>query len=174
MRHVVVAILALLLLVPAGCGGGEPEVADRAEVNGRFVGTDGRGLGVSVDFVGYDAEKRAIETALQTESTPALVGIVSIVNRTKSLVSVPALAATVSDGRSVPLSVAKATLRRGVVVPLPDPGPYVPVQGALTVYVLFPGRVDEIRGLTMRSEGREPVRLSREPDRPAPDPEEAG
>jgi hypothetical protein len=168
VRRAAAALAAAAVL--SGCGGNEPSVPGQADLSGRFVGTDGHGVGLSVDFTGYDAEKRAIETALQTESSPASVGIVSIVNRTRSLVPIPALTATMPDGRHVPLALASKTLRRGSVVPLPDPGPYVPVRGALTVYVLFPGRVFEIRQITMRVGDGDPVRLSPEPDRPPPEP----
>jgi hypothetical protein len=167
MKHLALAVV-LLVAFAAGCGGDRERIPRLSEVTGRFVGNDGKGVGIAVDFVGYDAEKRRIETALQTEAAPASVGIVSIVNRTTGLVPVPTLTATTPDGRRVPLPVATKTLRRGTVVPLADPGPYVPVRGALTVYVLFPGAVRNIRELSMRVGEGDPVRLS--PEQVSPEP----
>lgn len=161
-------------LVMAGCGGDDVRIPRSTEVTGRFVGGDGKGVGIAVDFAGYDAEKRKIETALQTEATPASVGIVSVVNRTTGLAPMPVLTATTPDGRRVRLAVATKTIRRGSVAPLPDPGPYVPVEGALTAYVLFPGPVTDIRQITMRLGRGEPVRLSPEGVSPEPAEEEDG
>ena len=150
--------LAVAALV-AGCGGDSTTPPPASKATGLFTGNDGMGLGIAVDFVGYDHTKRAIQAALGPGWS---VGIVSLVNRSTDLVPVPTLAATVPDGRRVGLERATAVRRRGVVVPLSDPGPYVPVQGALTAYVTFPGRVDEIRRIHMRVGDRPPIELSAE------------
>jgi hypothetical protein len=123
------------------------------------------GLGIAVDFVGYDATKRAIQAALGPDRAKWSVGIVSIVNRTTELLPVPTISATLPDGQTVTLERAKTARRGGAVVPLEDPGPYVPVEGALTAYVTFPGRIDEIRRVRMRVGERLPVELRAEPAR---------
>ena len=48
------------------------------------------------------------------------------------------------------------------IVSLPDPGPYIPVEGAMTVYVRFPGNADDIRGVVMRVGTEPPVELTPE------------
>lgn len=154
------AILALAVgLLVAGCGGDSTVPPPASKASGLFTGSDGMGLGIAVDFVGYDRTKRAIQAALGPTWS---VGIVFLVNRTTDLVPVPRLAATVPSGRRVVLELAKTLQLGGAVVPLDDPGPYVPVQGALTAYVTFPGRVDEIRRLQMRVGSRPAIELRAE------------
>ena len=143
----------------AGCGGDSTVPPPTSKATGLFTGNDGMGLGIAVDFVGYDRTKRAIQAALGPKWS---VGIVSLVNRSTDLVPVPTFAATVPDGRRVALERAKTMRLGGAAVPVADPGPYVPVQGALTAYVTFPGRVDEIRRLRMRVGNRLPIELRAE------------
>ena len=148
-----------MAVLVAGCGGDSTVPPPASKATGLFTGNDGMGLGIAVDFVGYDRTKRAIQAALGPKWS---VGIVSLVNRSTDLVPVPTLAATVPDGRRVGLERATTVRLRGAVVPLNDPGPYVPVQGALTTYVTYPGRVDEIRGVDMRIGTRPPIELRAE------------
>lgn len=147
----------------AGCGSQDQVLTDPSVATGRFVGSDGKGVGVAVDWVGYDGEKRLIEQVLRAEAPGSIVGIASIVNRTTGLAPRPRFQVTASDGRLVAVAPARRTLRRGAVVALAVPGPYVPVQGAMTVYLVFRGTVDGIRGMQMRVGDDPPVRLSREP-----------
>lgn len=163
-RRAAAGAVALALLV-SGCGGDSVTPPPASEATGLFTGSDGAGLGIAVDFVGYDSTKLAIQAALGPDRSKWSVGIVSIVNRTTALLPVPILTATVPSGRTVTLERAKTIRRRGEVVPLTDPGPYVPVRGALTAYVTFPGRIDEIRRVRMRVGGHAPVELRAEPER---------
>jgi hypothetical protein len=156
---------ALALALVAGCGGDALTPPPASKATGLFIGSDGMGLGIAVDFVGYDATKRAIQAALGPDRAKWSVGIVSIVNRTTELLPVPTISATLPDGQTVTLERAKTARRGGAVVPLEDPGPYVPVEGALTAYVTFPGRIDEIRRVRMRVGERLPVELRAEPAR---------
>jgi hypothetical protein len=168
MRHRAAACgtLVALVLVAGGCGKESAAPPPASEATGVFAGSDGAGMGLSVDFVGYDATKRGIQAALGSDRYKWSVGIVSIVNRTDALLPVPVLSVTVPDGRHVTLERARLVRSGGEVVPLDDPGPYVPVEGALTAYVLFPGRTEEIRRVRMRVGDRLPVELrAQEPTR---------
>lgn len=160
--------LGAVLLLAAGCGGtdaSEGPAVDTAP--GRYSGSDGNGVGAAVDFVGFDPMKRRIEDALRRDgSSGRIVGIVSLVNRTTGLVRIPRFRAELADGRRVPLDRATRLVRRGRVVPIPDPGPYIPVEGALTVYVTFPGRAADIRGVTMNVGPGADVDLTAEPAPP--------
>lgn len=156
------------VLLAAGCGGTDaPDgpVADTAP--GRYSGSDGSGLGAAVDFVGFDSTKRRIEDALRRAGdTDRIVGIVSLVNRTTGLIRIPTFRAELADGRRVPLDRATRLVRRGRIVGLPDPGPYIPVEGALTVYVTLAGRPADIRRVTMDVGAGADVDLSAEPAPP--------
>jgi hypothetical protein len=166
MRRRVAACGVVIAMLTAGCGGDSTAPPPESRATGVFAGSDGAGLGLSVDFVGYDATKREIQAALGADRYRWSVGIVSIVNRTKNLLPVPVLSVTVPDGREVTLDRASRLRRGGRVVPLEDPGPYVPVEGALTTYVLFPGRVQAIRRVRMLVGDRLPVELrAQEPTR---------
>lgn len=162
MRRRAAAVGLLLALNVAGCGTESASPPPASKATGLFAGSDGAGMGLSVDFVGYDTTKRAIQAALGADRYKWSVGIVSVVNRTNDLLPVPVLSVTVPDGRQVTLERARRIRRGEAVVPLEDPGPYVPVEGALTTYVLFPGRTDEIRRVRMRVGGRLPVELRAE------------
>ncbi len=162
MRRRVAACGLLLALAVAGCGKESATPPPASKATGVFAGSDGAGMGLSVDFVGYDATKRAIQAALGADRYKWSVGIVSVVNRTNDLLPVPVLSVTVPDGRQVTLERARRIRRGDAVVTLEDPGPYVPVEGALTSYVLFPGRTDEIRRVRMRVGDRIPVELRAE------------
>lgn len=158
---------AALALLGSGCGGDSVTTPPASKATGLFTGSNGMGLGIAVDFAGYDSTKRAIQAALGPDRAKWSVGIVSIVNRSADLVPVPILTATVPDGRMVRLEPATAARRAGAVVPLDDPGPYVPVQGAMTAYVTFQGRIDAIRRVQMRVGTGPPVELrAEEPARP--------
>lgn len=159
MRRRVAACVLTLALTVSGCGSESSAPPPASKATGLFAGSDGAGMGISVDFVGYDATKRAIQAALGAERHKWSVGIVSVVNRTKDLLPVPVLSVTVSDGRQVTLERARRLRRGDAVVPFEDPGPYVPVEGALTTYVLFRGRTEEIRRVRMRVGDRLPVEL---------------
>jgi hypothetical protein len=160
------AAAALLgALVAAGCGGGQPHPVPTT-APGRFSGSDGKGVGAFVDFVGFDQTKTEIEAAQARTGVTGAVGIVSLVNRTNDLRPIPALWAR-TPGGLVRLDRALRRLRRGEVVALPNPGPYIPVQGAMTVYVRFPGDVGDIRGVRMRLGAEPPVDLTAQPE-PSP------
>lgn len=162
------AIVALAACALAGCGDGSPVPDPTAVSPGRFAGNNGAGIGAAVDFVGFDATKLGIRRALVSQGAEErAIGIVSLVNRTKSLTEIPTLSAILAGGRRTPLVRAADVDRDGVIGPLPNPGPYIPVEGALTVYVLFDGAVDAITGVEMRFPGEEPVALTPEP---IPDP----
>ncbi len=148
VRPAAVCVVAAAL---AGCGG-EAQTLPRAdEVTGRFVGRDDSGIGVSVDFGAYDPTTRAIRAALDTPQAWS-VGLVSIVNRSRRLRPIPALFATRPSGRVQRL--ARATVIRpegsDQTQELPAPAPFVPQQGAVTLYVVIKSRVSDIRRLEMR------------------------
>ena len=159
----VLAALAMAL-GGAGCGDGGPSQTVPRPVNpGRFAGNDGAGIGAAVDFAGFDATKLGIRRALVASGTgDQAIGIVSLVNRTKSLTEIPALTAVLDGGSRAPLQRATDVERGGRIVPLPNPGPYIPVEGALTIYVVFDGPVDAIGGVEMRLPGGKPIALKPE------------
>ena len=121
------------------------------------------GSGLSVDFVGYDATKRAIQAALGADRYKWSVGIVSVVNRTNDLLpdagavgdragrSSGHAGARPADpawrARSCPSRIRDRTSRWRARSPR---------------YVLFPGRTDEIRRVRMRVGERLPVELRAE------------
>jgi hypothetical protein len=78
--------------------------------------------------------------------------LVSIVNRSNDLQPIPALFVTRPTGRVERLSRATVIRRAdtGVKQALPAPGPLVPQQGALSLYVVFRGRPSDARRLEMR------------------------
>ena len=150
------ARIGLLLCVAAvavtgGCGGDETTLPGQSQVTGRFAGSVDTGIGVSVDFGAYDPTTQAVRDALDSPAAWS-VGIVSIVNRSRDLQPIPAMFVTRPNGRVQRL--ARATVIRssetGKKQELPAPGPYVPQQGALTLYVVFRGRPSDIRRLEMR------------------------
>ena len=163
MRRRDAALALTLILLAAGCGSDPVTPPPASKATGLFTGSDGMGLGIAVDFVGYDGTKLAIQAAHGPDRQNWSVGIVSLVNRTTELLPVPTLFATVPSGRTVTLERAKTVRRGRRVVPLEDPGPYVPVEGALTAYVTFPGRIDAIRRVRMRVGDGPPVELKAEP-----------
>ncbi len=135
----------------AGCGSRATTLPGPSQVTGRFAGSDDSGIGVSVDFGAYDSTTQAVRAALDTPAAWS-VGLVSIVNRSSDLQPIPALFVTRPDGRVQRL--ARATVIRpaatGEKEELPAPGPFVPEQGALSLYVVFKGRPSDIRRLEIR------------------------
>ncbi len=144
-------LCAAAVAVAGGCGGDETALPGPSQVTGRFAGSVESGIGVSVDFGAYDPTTQAVRDALDTPSAWS-VGIVSIVNRSRELQPIPALFATRPDGRVQRL--ARATVIRssetGDKQELPAPGPFVPQQGAVSIYVVFRGRPSDIRRLEIR------------------------
>jgi hypothetical protein len=140
-----------ILVAGAGCGGSATTLPGPSQVTGRFSGTADSGIGVAIDFGAYDPTTEAIRAALETPASWS-IGLVSIVNRSNDLQPVPALFATRPSGRVERLS--RATVLRstdtGVKQALPAPGPFVPQQGALSLYVVFRGRPSDARRLEMR------------------------
>lgn len=149
----VIARVACLAVVVAGagCGGSAERLPGPSDVTGRFSGTADSGIGVAVDFGAYDATTEAIRAALDTPAAWS-IGLVSIVNRSNDLQPIPALFVTRPNGRVQRL--ARATTIRsaatGAKRELPAPGPLVPQQGALSLYVVFRGRPSDVRRLDMR------------------------
>ncbi len=149
------AIASVLTVIVAGalvgCGGGTTALPGPSQVTGRFAGRDDAGIGVAIDFGAYDATTQAIRAALDTP-TAWSVGLVSIVNRSNHLQPIPALFVTRPSGRVQRL--ARATVMRradtGAKVQITAPGPFVPEQGALSLYVVFRGRPSDVRRLEMR------------------------
>jgi hypothetical protein len=145
-----VACLAVMV-AGAGCGGSATTLPGPSDVTGRFSGTTDTGIGVAVDFGAYDSTTEAIRAALDTPAAWS-IGLVSIVNRSNDLQPIPALFVTRPNGRVQRL--ARATVIRradtGAKQELPAPGPLVPQQGALSLYVVFRGRPSDVRRLEMR------------------------
>lgn len=167
MRPGILLVVAALAVAfgSAGCGDDGPSQTAPRPVNpGRFAGNDGAGIGAAVDFAGFDATKLGIRRALVSRGTgDQAIGIVSLVNRTKSLTEIPEFSAVLDGGRRASLLRATDVDRGGRIVPLPNPGPYIPVEGALTIYVLFDGPIDAIGGVEMRLPGGKPIALTPEP-----------
>lgn len=148
-RHLIAGALAAVAL--AGCGGDASEVPDASQVSGRFSGRVDPGIGVAIDFGAYDATTRGIRAALADPAAWS-VGLVSIVNRSNKLQPIPALFVTRPNGRVQRLARATAVraTETGPKEELPAPGPLIPEQGALTLYVVFRGRPQDIRRVEMR------------------------
>ena len=161
-RRPLAAAALLGALFAAGCGGGGPSPVPTTAA-GRFSGNDGKGVGAFVDFAGFDRTKGEIEAAQARTHVTGAVAIVSLVNRTNDLRPIPVLWAR-TPGGLVRLDRAQRRMHRGKVVALPNPGPYIPVQGAMTVYVRFPGGVGDIRGVRMRVDAEPPVDLTAQPE----------
>ncbi len=144
-------VCTALVVGVAGCGGDQATLPGPSEVTGRFAGSDESGIGVSVDFGAYDPTTQAVRAALDTPAAWS-VGVVSIVNRSPELQPIPALFVTRPNGRVQRL--ARATVIRpdatGRKQELPAPAPFVPQQGASSLYVVFRGRPSDIRRLEMR------------------------
>lgn len=145
------ALGATIVAGATGCGGGETTLPGPSQVTGRFAGSDESGIGVSVDFGAYDPTTQAVRAALDTPAAWS-VGIVSIVNRSRELHPIPALFVTRPDERVRRLARATVIKPAGSArtQELPAPGPFVPQQGALSLYVVFRGRISDIRRLEMR------------------------
>jgi hypothetical protein len=167
IRLVLAALVSVAWL--AGCGGETTTVPDSDAVTGRFAGTDDAGIGVAVDFGAFDRTTEAIRATLDPKAVWS-VGLVSIVNRSNELKGIPALFVTGPSGRVHRL--ARATVVRrtegGPKEELPAPGPFVPQNGAITLYVLFRGKPTDIRRLEMRVGVGPIVELT--PQRPAKSP----
>ena len=144
------AVGVAITVVVAGCGGSS-SLPGPSQVTGRFAGSDDAGIGVAVDFGAYDPTTQAVRAALETPDAWS-IGVVSIVNRSNDLQPIPALFVTRPGGRVQRL--ARATVARradtGAKAALPAPGPFVPEQGAASLYVVFKGRPSDIRRLEMR------------------------
>ena len=149
--RIALAVWATVVLGLAGCGGEGTTLPGPSQVTGRFAGSDESGIGVSVDFGAYDRTTQAVRAALDTP-TAWSIGIVSIVNRSRELQPIPALFVTRPDGRVKRLARATVLKPEGSAKTqeLPAPGPFVPEQGALSLYVVFRGGVSDIRRLEMR------------------------
>lgn len=151
-RRLIAHVLCLAMgAIIAGCGGGTATLPGPSEVTGRFAGSDESGIGVAIDFGAYDATTQAVRAALDTP-TAWSIGLVSIVNRSNDLQPIPALFVTRPTGRVQRLSRATVIRRpdTGAKEELPAPGPLVPEQGALSLYVVFRGRPSDVRRLEMR------------------------
>lgn len=142
-------VVAALLVV--GCGEGSETLPGPTQVTGRFAGVDESGVGVAVDFEAFDATTQAIRAALE-DPTAWSIGLVSIVNRSTELHPVPGLFVTRPNGRVQRLALATVVRRapNGPTEELVPPGPLVPQEGAVALYVVFKGRPTEIRRLEMR------------------------
>lgn len=168
MRRGPAALLAALVLV-AGCGGDGELTPGPEAATGRFAGSDRNGVGVSLDFTGFDDTSRQITAVLPERPGGWSVGIASIVNRSGDAALMPALYATRPNGRVTRLD--RATLMRagdGAVVAAPDPGRVIPADTATTLYVLFQGPIGDIRRVEMRVGSEAPVRLEARRTAPAP------
>ncbi len=153
----------------AGCGENRTDPLPLIE-SGRFAATRG-GVGVFVDLRGDDVFTRRLTEALARQPGPWSVGIVSIVNRSEELLEIPELKLTLPDRRVVPFERAdRATA--AALAELPEAGRYVPAGSALTIYVIAPHDVDDIRRVQMRMGLEAPVRLT--PREAAPPPTTTG
>lgn len=151
-RRVIARVACLVMVVAGvGCGGRATTLPGPAQVTGRFSGTADSGIGVAIDFGAYDPTTEAVRAALETPAAWS-IGLVSIVNRSNELQPIPALFVTRPTGRVQRLSRATVIRRAdtGARQELPAPGPFVPQQGALSLYVVFRGRPSDVRRLEMR------------------------
>lgn len=164
-------VAAAGVAVLAGCGAPEGRLPPGPDgVSGRFSGNDGNGLGIVLDFTGFDATSRRIAAALPRRPGGWSVGIAAIVNRGDEVVLMPKLFATRPNG--IVSRMERASQMRdesGAVVPAPDPGPIVRVDQALTVYVVFPGAVRQIRRVEMLIGSEPPVALTPQKSRRVPE-----
>ena len=167
-RGAAAAALAAVVLASA-CGGSRLSRSAQPPppgASGYFVGSGGGGLGVSVDFAGFDATALAVRRALDRASvrprpggTPAVrsVGVVSIVNDSGAWQPVPVLVGVLGDGRTVPLAPARRALAdrdddparlARAMLPLAS---LVPPGGSLMAYVVAAGiDPDQLAAIRMR------------------------
>ena len=176
-RGLAAAALAAVLAVSA-CGGSRvsaPQQRPPPGASGYFVGSGGGGVGVSVDFAGFDATALAIRRALErvpARSRPggtaalASVGVVSIVNDSGAWQPVPVLVGVLGDGRAVPLAPARraigdrddapARLARAML-PLAS---LIPPGGSLMTYVVAAGvAADQLVTIRIRVGAGSPATL---------------
>jgi len=120
-RRALAAALAAVLAASA-CGGSSVSRTHQRPppgASGYFVGNGGGGVGVSVDFTGFDATALAVRRALDAAParrgaaagpTASSVGVVSIVNDSGAWKPLPVLVGVLEDGRTVPLAPARRAL----------------------------------------------------------------
>ncbi|HTI32767.1 MAG TPA: hypothetical protein VL422_03755 [Miltoncostaea sp.] len=164
MRAAVAALVAVLVLALAGCGGddGRAETAPPPPPSGTgyFVGSQG-GIGATLDMEGNDPVSRAITRTLLDEvgnqGPVPVVGIASVVNETSSGFDGPRFIAILDSGRAVIHEPAMQVLRgaRGPAARLARERlarvpARVPSEGAGTAYVVLRGAsVDEVAKVVM-------------------------
>jgi hypothetical protein len=145
---------------PVACGPPPPSArapAAPAPAPAVFVGRLAGGLGVSVDFAGFDPVARGVRRALVAAGRPAHLGIASLVNDAAAPVAVPRFAAVDRLGERLELATAAAALR-GLPGPearrarrmLREPAAVPPEGGAVVYLVLRGAAPGELRELRMR------------------------
>lgn len=175
MRRGLAAAALAAALAASACGGSEvsrPQQRPPPGASGYFVGSGGGGVGVSVDFTGFDSTALAVRRALQRgpvrprPATPASVGVVSIVNDSGAWQPVPVLVGVLGDGRTVPLAPARralgdrdddaARLARAMM----PPASVIPPGGSLMTYVVTAGiAADQLAAIRMRVGAGSPATL---------------
>jgi hypothetical protein len=161
VRRRAVAVALALAAGAAGCGGDATPPTPAPRQADRWSGTDGSGVGATVDFAGFDATTPRIEAALRREDRTAAVAIVSVVNRGEESVPAPRFWAVVPGDVQVALTPAEREVVDGRVRGRAATGT-IAADGAATLYLLFPGSVADVRGVTMSAGGRRSVSLRRE------------
>jgi hypothetical protein len=159
-------------LAASACGGSRvspPPQRPPPAAGGYFVGSGGGGVGVSLDFGGFDPAALALRRALDhvpARSRPAgaaiprYVGVVSIVNDSGAWQPVPVLVGVLDDARTVPLAPARRALgdrddaparRARAMLPLAS---LLPPGGSLMTYVVTSGIApDQLAAIRMRVGG---------------------
>lgn len=145
-RILLSAVVVAAVLTVAGCG--DPDPAGPASESGQYAGREGA-LGGLIDFHASDATVTRIRRAMADSGTDGSVAVAALVNRSDRLIPIPTFTAHRLNGRSTVLQRADR-LQELDAADVRGAGTYVPVQGALTVYLVMAGTYRDVTDVGMR------------------------
>lgn len=145
-RWGLVAAVAALSMLMAGCGDPDPE--GPGSESGQYAGR-GDALGALVDFNASDGVVGRLNVVMDRDDIDGTVAVAAIVNRSDRLVPIPTFTAHRLNGESAVLARADQDARFASA-DVPGAGSYVPAAGALTVYLVMPGTQRDVVRIGMR------------------------